>query len=69
MATIKIADIETLWSELSDKDTALLSGGLCRGGGYPVYDPDLGRRVCDGNEGESVPAEVGFPTVPPPWYW
>ncbi len=45
MATIKIADIEALSSELSDKDAVVLSGGMCRGGGYPVYDPELGRRV------------------------
>lgn len=47
MATIKIADIETHWSELSDEEAVALFGGMCPGGGYPVYDPDLGRRVCD----------------------
>lgn len=47
MATIKIADIKTLWSELSDKDAGAMSGGMCPGGGYPVYDPDLGHKVCD----------------------
>lgn len=36
MATIKIADIETLWSELSDEEGAALSGGMCFGGGYPA---------------------------------
>ena len=69
MATIKIADIEKLWSELSDKEAAMLSGGQCPGGGYPVYDPDLDRRVCSDYEDGRVKVGVGFPTVPPQWYW
>lgn len=46
MVTIKIADMETLWSELSDKDAEVVSGGMCRGGGYSTYDPELSYRVC-----------------------
>lgn len=46
MDTIKIADLEIPWSELSDKDAAALSGGMCPEGGYPVYDPEIGYKVC-----------------------
>ena len=62
MSTIKITDIEPLWSELSDKDTAVLSGGLCAEGEYSFYVSDLGLQACaDFEDGTVQIIGVGFP--------
>jgi hypothetical protein len=32
--------------KLSKKEQKAIVGGMCLGGGYPIYCPELGRKVC-----------------------